>query len=136
MLYVITWSLILCFSGDMEIRSAQLPFRSVTDRSLMKVHAEIGLTRLIRSQGYEVDVMLTSVHSADVADYCNPERAGDADDHLKSGGYFGSNVHPYEIMFAKANRGIDDNLLTLFTAWHYQMKNQTSWDKCSRKHAS
>lgn len=99
------------------------------------VHAEIGLTRLIRSQGYEVDVMLTSVHSANVADYCNPDRAGDADDHLKSGGYFGSNVHPYEIMFAKANRGIDDNLLTLFTAWHYQMKNQTSWDKCSRKHA-
>lgn len=77
--------------------------------------------------------MLTSVHSSSPAEYCNPDQAGEVDDHLKSGGYFGSNVHPYEIMFAKANRGIDDNLLTLFTNWHYRMPNQTSWEKCSRR---
>ncbi|CAN8100388.1 unnamed protein product [Discula destructiva] len=96
------------------------------------VHAEIGMARLIRSQGYVVDVMLTSVHSSNAEVYCNPERAGHQDDHLKPNAYFGSNVHPYEIMFAKANRGIDDNLLTLFTDWHYQM-NETSWDKCAKR---
>lgn len=79
--------------------------------------------------------MLTSVHSGEVADYCNPDKLGNPIDHLSHGGYFGSNIHPYEVMFAKANRGIDDNLLALFTSWHYQMKNQTSWAKCARKHS-
>lgn len=87
------------------------------------------MARLIRSQGFKVDVMLTSVHSYTPAEYC--DRAGPQSDHLVQGGYFGSNVHPYEVIFAKANRGIDDGLLSHLTAWHYNM-NQTSWDKCAR----
>ncbi|KAF3765025.1 hypothetical protein M406DRAFT_356769 [Cryphonectria parasitica EP155] len=93
------------------------------------VHAEIGMARLIRSQGFEVDVMLTSVHAYTPKEYC--EVLGPQSDHLGAGNYFGSNVHPYELIFAKANRGIDDALLDHLTEWHYTM-NDTSWDKCGR----
>lgn len=88
------------------------------------------MARLIRSKGYEVDVMLTSAHSILPADYC--DIVGPVNDHLSNGGYFGSNVHPYELMFAKANRGIDDVLMELLTTWHYNM-NETSWDKCGAR---
>lgn len=96
----------------------------------MEVHSEIGISRLIRAQGYEVDVMLTSFRSAtSPASYC--DIAGTEFDTLQEGGYFGSNIHPYELIFAKANRNIDDNLLEHLTAWHYAM-NETSWETCSR----
>ncbi|PSR88577.1 hypothetical protein BD289DRAFT_482077 [Coniella lustricola] len=94
---------------------------------LFQVHGEIGMARLIRSQGYDVDVMLTSVHSYTPAEYC--DKLGPLSDHLSPNNYFGSNVHPYEVIFAKANRGIDDELLGHLTDWHYQM-NDTSWEKC------
>lgn len=95
----------------------------------IKVHAEIGMARLIRSQGYDVDVMLTSVHAATPDNYCDKKES--QIDTLSNGGYFGSNVHPYELIFAKANRGIDEGLLSHLTEWHYAM-NETSWDSCGR----
>lgn len=85
------------------------------------------MARLIRSQGYDVDVMLTSVHSYTPAEYC--DKLGPLSDHLSPNNYFGSNVHPYEVIFAKANRGIDDEFLSHLTDWHYHM-NETSWEKC------
>lgn len=88
------------------------------------------MARLIRSQGYKVDVMLTSVHAYTAKEYC--DKAGPQSDHLIPGNYFGSNVHPYETIFAKANRGIDDGLLNHFTSWHLAM-NETSWERCSAR---
>lgn len=102
----------------------------MTLSSWLQVHSEIGIARLIRSRGYEVDVMLTSVHSLSPAEYCH--KLGPINDHLVNGGYFGSNVHPYELIFAKANRGIDDSLMEHLTSWHYNM-NETSWDKCGAR---
>lgn len=97
-----------------------------------QVHAEIGMARLIRSQGYLVDVLLTSVATTNADLYCNEDRAGPVEDPFKPGSYFGADVHPYETIFYKANRGLDDTLLGLFTDWHLQM-NESSWDKCSRR---
>lgn len=90
------------------------------------------MARLIRSQGYDVDVLMTSYHAMAPDAYCR--QAATQLDTLKNGAYFGSNMHPYEIVFAKANRGIDQGLLEHMTNWHSAM-NATSWEKCGRREA-
>ncbi|KUI64230.1 hypothetical protein VM1G_10987 [Cytospora mali] len=93
------------------------------------VHSEIGMARLIQSQGYKVDAMLTSVHVLGAADYC--EKAAYPTDHLWNGMYFGFNVHPYEMLFMKANRDIDPELMKRMTEWHLRSRT-SSWDTCRR----
>lgn len=94
------------------------------------VHAEIGITTLIESQGYAVDVVMTAPHSQGSFDeFC--AEAGRPDDFLYRDGYMGTNVHPYETMFMKANREIDPVLLDRLTEWHLA-GNMTSWDTCGR----
>lgn len=94
------------------------------------VHAEIGITTLIQSQGYDVDVVMTAPHTAESFEkFC--ELAGKPDDFLYKNAYLGTNVHPYETVFMKANRDIDPILLARLTEWHLQA-NMTSWDTCGR----
>ncbi|RYP26188.1 hypothetical protein DL767_008140 [Monosporascus sp. MG133] len=45
-------------------------------------------------------------------DYCKSETG------IGAGAYFGTNVHPYEAVFFKANRGIDPRTFDLLAAWH------------------
>lgn len=94
------------------------------------VHAEIGITTLVRSAGYEVDVVMTAPHTAASFDqFCAD--AGKPDDFLYRDAYLGTNVHPYETLFMKANRDIDPMLLAKLTEWHLEA-NMTSWDTCGR----
>ncbi|ROW06020.1 hypothetical protein VMCG_04633 [Cytospora schulzeri] len=59
------------------------------------VHAEIGITSLILSQGFKVDVMMTAPYSAPSFDeFC--DSIGRPDDFLYNGHYLGTNTHPYE----------------------------------------
>lgn len=98
------------------------------DTLFKAVHSEIGITELIRSQGYEVDVMLTSFHAAkEPTTYC--EENNNPDDVLYDGKYFGTTVHPYETVFMKANRGIGDTTLSVLTKWHLA-RSVSSWDTC------
>lgn len=90
------------------------------------------MARLFHSQGYRVDVMMTSVHSSSPEQYCDMQKSVGGQDALGPGAYFGMNLHPYEIVFQKTNRGMDDHLLNLFTDWHMAM-NESSWEKCARK---
>ncbi|KAM7216052.1 hypothetical protein V8F06_008525 [Rhypophila decipiens] len=92
------------------------------------VHAEIGTTGLIQAAGYKVDVLMTAMHSESTPEeFCkaNP----DSGDVLFNGAYFGSNVHPYETVFIKANRNVDTKLLDKMTEWHLKMA-ETSFDTC------
>ncbi len=92
------------------------------------VHAEIGTTGLIRSQGYDVDVMMTAYQAEHGADsYCQAHN-GSAD-VLYDKAYFGANIHPYETIFEKTNRHIDSVLLERLTDWH-RRGAKTSWDVC------
>lgn len=94
------------------------------------VHAEIGITTLIQSQGYDVDVVMTAPHSQESFErFCM--EAGHPDDFLYKNAYLGTNVHPYETMFMKANRDIDPVLLQKLTEWHLDA-NVTGWDTCGR----
>jgi hypothetical protein len=94
------------------------------------IHGELGLTELIRSQGYEVDVLLTAFQAHTPTNYC--EKNGHPEDILYEGKYFGSNVHPYELVFIKANRNIDPRLLEVMTVWHLGLDG-SAWDTCGGK---
>lgn len=98
------------------------------------VHAEVGTTELIRSQGYDVDVLMTayrgfhgSHEKSGIVAYCSKEEG--AKDHFTVNGYFGSNIHPYETVFVKANRDIDLTQLDHMTTWHMNM-DHTAWNMC------
>lgn len=84
------------------------------------IHGELGLTELIRSQGYEVDVLMTAFQEHGPKDYC--EKNGHPEDILYEGKYYGSNVHPYELVFIKPNRNIDPVLLVAMMKWHLRQK--------------
>ncbi|KUI70426.1 hypothetical protein VM1G_05872 [Cytospora mali] len=92
------------------------------------VHTEIGSTRLILSQGYGVDALMTAYASSkSPQDYCEH---GQFEDILYDKKYYGSNLHPYETVFIKSNRNIDPALLTKMTEWHLS-RNISSWDSCN-----
>lgn len=92
------------------------------------VHTEIGSTRLISSQGYRVDVLMTAYSaSSNLEDYC---KSGQFEDVLYGGKYYGSNIHPYETVFIKANRDIDPVLLNKMTEWHSK-RPIDSWTTCT-----
>lgn len=107
------------------------------------IGAEVGTTAMIRAAGYEVDAMMAAFHKKppaaasdnDYAAGCGVAEAegGSAGDVLWNGAYFGSNVHPYETVFMKANRDIDPRTLELLTGWHLNgtMGRNGSWDVCS-----
>lgn len=125
-------ALALSASEDDYYGTSQDPVGFSTCLTTMQkaVHAEIGITSLILSQGFEVDVMMTAPHSASSFDeFC--DWIGRPDDFLYSGRYLGTNIHPYETIFMKANRDIDPVLLERLTEWHLSGK-MTSWDACGR----
>lgn len=91
------------------------------------VHTEIGSTRLILGQGYDVDVLMTAYASAKSPQgYCEK---GQFTDVLYDRKYYGSNIHPYETVFIKSNRNIDPVLTEKMTEWHLG-RETTSWDTC------
>lgn len=91
------------------------------------VHTELGSTRLITSQGYGVDVLMTAYAGAEnLEEYC---KSGQFEDPLYPGKYYGSNIHPYETIFMKANRDIDPALLDKMTEWHLR-RPLDSWTTC------
>ncbi|KAF8862970.1 hypothetical protein BDZ45DRAFT_645212 [Acephala macrosclerotiorum] len=103
-------------------------FTPCYDTMMHAIHGELGLTDLIQSQGYEVDALLAAYQShLTPANYCFENKS--PEDILYEGRYYGSNVHPYELVFIKANRNIDPNLLEKMTAWHLN-RNESSWDIC------
>ncbi|KAJ0309142.1 hypothetical protein COL516b_003040 [Colletotrichum fioriniae] len=80
------------------------------------VHAEIGATGTFLKQGYKVDLMMTAFQkSKNYIEECDTSQNGDV---LWNGKYFGTNVHPYETIFIKANRDIDPTLIEHLTTWH------------------
>jgi hypothetical protein len=99
------------------------------------IHAEVGTTGLIRAQGYEISVMMAAFlgasdhegRPATIIEYCEENKY--PLDVLYDGAYFGTNVHPYELVFYKANRGVSPATLDGMTKWHLKM-NRNSWDTC------
>jgi hypothetical protein len=98
------------------------------------VHGEIGATRAVRRAGYHVDALMTAFHGFDYAgeayDYEAECAVHPVEDVLWDRQYYGANVHPYESIFAKANRDIDPVLIQQLTAWHLQGSMPKAMDLC------
>ncbi|KAM0332070.1 hypothetical protein ACHAQA_002339 [Verticillium albo-atrum] len=92
------------------------------------VHAEVGTTGLIVEAGYQVDALMTALHSEGSAEeYCSAHP--ESGDVLWDKKYFGGNVHPYETVFIKTNRNVDKELVAALTKWHLRL-DTTSYTTC------
>ncbi|KAH9887856.1 hypothetical protein F4778DRAFT_423720 [Xylariomycetidae sp. FL2044] len=81
----------------------------------LAIHAEIGGTSVIRGAGYQVSAMMSVFNKGEqYIDQCDDH----PQDMLFNDHYFGTNIHPYETFFHKANRDIDPAMLDLFTNVH------------------
>lgn len=92
------------------------------------IHSEIGTTGLITGAGYQVEALMAASHTAESAQqYCDSHP--ESDDFWKNNAYFGSNLHPYETIFYKANRHVDGKLVDSMTEWHLKMPGN-SYQTC------
>ncbi|KAI9049305.1 hypothetical protein LZ554_007150 [Drepanopeziza brunnea f. sp. 'monogermtubi'] len=91
------------------------------------VAGEVSSTALIRAAGYEVDALMNAYHGLE--SYENGKTCFENRDVLFDGGYFGINVHPFETVFLKANRGLAPLTLEKHTEWTNR-RNYSSYDYC------
>lgn len=89
---------------------------------------EVRTTPHLRSKGYEVDVMLTVYQTE--KDYKFVECTY-PDDYLFEDGYYGFSVHPFETLFVKSHRGIEDSMLATLTDW-IDRSEYSSYDVCKK----
>ncbi|KAK7908290.1 hypothetical protein PG985_015593 [Apiospora marii] len=93
------------------------------------IHGEVGTTGVIRGAGYEVEALMSAFTKSrrNYADECAEHPVADV---LYDHQYYGSNVHPYETIFMKANRDIDPVLIYDLSDWHVNGAFPNSWDMC------
>ncbi|TVY90557.1 hypothetical protein LAWI1_G007118 [Lachnellula willkommii] len=92
------------------------------------VSVEVHATPLIEAAGYKVDAMMSAFHKqARFEDSCGEPEAGQ--DPLYDGQYFGTTLHPFDTVFAKANRGTNAKIFARLTEWT-DGSNYTSYDHC------
>ncbi|KAK2008091.1 hypothetical protein LZ32DRAFT_694938 [Colletotrichum eremochloae] len=91
------------------------------------VHAEVGAISAFLKQGYKVDMMMAAFQkSKNYIEECDTSQSGNL---LWNGKYFGTYVHPYEIVFIKANRAIDPTLIEHLATWQ-QASGFNSYSVC------
>jgi hypothetical protein len=102
------------------------------------IFGEIRSTPAIRNAGYEVDVLTAVYHSKDGSDV-DGDGANDGfkgyykdckdADFFHDNAYYGFNVHPYETIFMKSARHMEEILLGNFTEWA-DGNGYSSYDAC------
>jgi hypothetical protein len=93
------------------------------------VAIEVYATPLIRAAGYEVDVLMLAFHGNDASvDEYEKQCFGNGD-VLFPGGYYGTDLHPFDTLFAKTNRGTGELVLERLTKWT-DARGYSSYDHC------
>lgn len=93
------------------------------------VEAEISATGIILGANKKVDVLLTKYQTSldhNLLNFCEPF---DYWDPQAEGGYDGANIHPYESMFIKTNRGISPRLIENLSKWTDESR-YSSYEQC------
>lgn len=93
------------------------------------VEAEISATGIILGANKKVDVLLTKYQTTldhNAMSFCEPFEYWDPQ---AEGGYDGANIHPYESMFIKTNRGISPRLIDNLSKWTDESR-YSSYDQC------
>lgn len=112
---------------DHDFSAPEVGINSCFNSYFAAVEAEVGASSIIMSAGYRLDAMLARFHSdPEYAEHCDPNRN---EDMLMDKGYEGTNLHPYETIFAKTNRGIDPLTLDRHTRWT-DAEGYSSYDFC------
>ncbi|KAI8918152.1 hypothetical protein DFJ77DRAFT_284749 [Powellomyces hirtus] len=105
-------TMVLAFDAEgYEAGPATLPCPGTITEAIRT--GEIPLTSMLKEKGYAVDALMTAATG-------EPELCGTGDMNYKDR-YYGMSFHPYELIFIKSNRGIDDNALKHYTKWHDNM---------------
>lgn len=84
---------------------------------------EVGYSLLILDAGYNIKCMMRAFHNVDFRLCRRVARLtfkyGDGSgDMTYNGAYFGINIHPYEVMFFKCNRGVSPDVLQKYLAFY------------------
>jgi hypothetical protein len=89
------------------------------------VTVEVHATPLIQAAGYTVDSMMYASHMSEhYIDEC-----ANYPDPLYEGSYFGTDIHPFDTIFAKANRGTNQKVVDRLTEW-VNGRHYSSYDYC------
>lgn len=92
------------------------------------VALEVYATPLMKTAGYEVDAVMKAYHG--IEGYENVCKKGlEKGDVLLPDGYWGTNIHPFDTVFAKTNRKIDPAVLRRLTEWT-EKTGYSSYDYC------
>ena len=95
------------------------------------INAETHLSPTFEEAGYSLYVMMTAWHGDPVYKSENYEECTYQDPIHHTGSYYDHNIHPYEVIFAKANRD-QSTVLDYLTDWHDGME-YSSYEKCRPK---
>lgn len=103
------------------------------------IYGETRTTPTIHDAGYEVDAMTAVYHSHDGDDLNadgRPDHRPDGylkgcndDDFWHEGAYYGFNIHPYETVFTKSARKMQELLIGNLTVWA-DGSGYSSYDVC------
>lgn len=118
---------------DILLDPASKAFATCPNGHKEAVDVEIGITTAIKKAGYKVDAMMQEFQAEKdtFADTCTGEDRnyeGAYDNGVKNAGM---SLHPYEMLFFKANRGISEKLVDHLTMWTDQA-GYSSYDSCRR----
>ena len=93
------------------------------------VAIEVYATSTIRAAGYEVSAMMSAYHGQSREDYENTcVQTGDVYWPAENG-YWGTDIHPFDTLFAKTNRGVAPTTLEKLTEW-MDGRGYSSYDFC------
>ncbi len=103
------------------------------------IYGETRTTPTIHAAGYEVDALIAVYHSHDGDDINadgRPDHRPDGylkgctdDDFFHENAYYGFNIHPYETIFMKSARKMQELLLGNLTLW-VDGSGYSSYDYC------
>lgn len=94
------------------------------------VSMEVHSTGLLQTAGYQVDTMMMAYHKE--KDY--QQHCGGWGDVQGPHQYFGINLHPYDTMFTKTNRHLDELTIKLYTEW-VDGAGYKSYESCKKAYA-
>ncbi|KAI9056223.1 hypothetical protein LZ554_001151 [Drepanopeziza brunnea f. sp. 'monogermtubi'] len=94
------------------------------------VAIEVYATGLLQTAGYKVDPIMMAYHSSKHYE----QECVTTHDLQGHGRYYGMDIHPYDTIFVKTNRGNDPHVLKMLTEWTDQW-GYTSFDACKKAYA-
>ena len=101
-------------NGIFDLKTINMTKRDVV------IKKEIKFTSCIIAGGYNVKCMLQYYKNIDLSKYIPTSPSGC---HLSPNKYFGINVNPYEVVFIKQNRNIEPNIMSKYTEWLLNRKD-------------